>query len=244
MKSLRKAAAMLSWTLLTSLRHVTLALPPGFAEKTLFDGTRMTDMVWLSNDNMLVTLKEGIVNLHVPDSDYEYSEKVRALDIRSITCTETERGLGSIQLHPNFETNNYLYIYYTFPKFGNCDQENESDGPVNRLSRWTFDRATNTIDESSELVLLDTASVRRTHHNSGKIEFGNDGLLYVSIGDLGASSEAQQLDSLHGSIVRLTDSGEIPPNNPFANDPQGVRCHTTGRGNGKCKELYAIGLRK
>ena len=116
----------------------TLALPSGFTETTLFDGTRMTDMVWLSNENMLVTLKEGIVNLHVPGNDYEYREKTLALDISQNTCTETERGLGSIQLHPNFETNHYIYLYYTFPKFGNCDRESPNNGPINRLSRWTF----------------------------------------------------------------------------------------------------------
>ena len=231
---------------LTSLHHhVTLALPSGFAETTLFEGTRMTDMVWLSNENMLVTLKEGIVNLHVPGNDHAYQEKTRALDIRDKTCTETERGLGSIQLHPDFDTNNYLYVYYTFPKFGNCDRENSNDGPVNRLSRWTFDPNTNTINATSEYVLFDTASTRYAHHNSGKIEFGNDGLLYVSIGDLGASVEAQKLNSLAGSIVRITDTGGIPPDNPFAQDSQGVRCHLTGRASDgkKCKELYAIGLR-
>jgi FtsP/CotA-like multicopper oxidase with cupredoxin domain len=234
------------WTYsLQQPQHVTLALPSGFTETTLFDGTRMTDMVWLSNENMLVTLKEGIVNLHVPGNDYEYREKTLALDISQNTCTETERGLGSIQLHPNFETNHYIYLYYTFPKFGNCDRENPNNGPINRLSRWTFDPTTNTIDASSEYVLLDTASTRKTHHNSGKIEFGNDGLLYVSIGDLGASIEAQQVNSLAGSIVRLTDAGDIPPDNPFAQDAQGVRCHLTGRASDgkKCQELYAIGLR-
>ena len=246
MRHTRKTKEILSLVitslcLLLSHHPAVLALPPGFTEKTIINKDYMTDMVWMANKAMLVTLKEGIVNLHIPGNDYEYDQVTRALDIRDIVCTETERGLGSIQLHPRFEENGWLYLYYTFPKHSNCDEENPDTGPVNRLSRWTFRRDTNTIEK--EVVLLDTPSTRRAHHNSGKIEFGKDGLLYVSIGDLGMSYEAQEVNSLAGGIVRLTDVGEIPQDNPFAKDPQGVRCHVTGRGNGKCKELYALGLR-
>ena len=80
-------------------------------------------------------------------------------------------------------------------------------------------------------------------HNSGKIEFGKDGYMYVTIGETGVNEESQDLGSVLGGIVRLTDTGDIPPDNPFANDPEGVRCNENGRGDGKCQELYALGLR-
>jgi len=134
------------------------------------------------------------------------------------------------------------YTYYTYPKFGNCD-ENTDDGPVNRLSRWTWNPATNEIDPDSEVVLLDTPSTSKAQHNSGKIEFGKDGYMYVTCGDTGVSDEGQNLSSVIGGMLRLTDTGDIPPTNPFANDPEGVRCNENGRGDGKCQELYAVGLR-
>lgn len=234
---------------LTCIATTSLAIPAGFTEKTLFDGNRMTDFAWMERDVMLVSLKEGIINAHYPGDDYEYSQHNRVLDIRDIVCTETERGLGSIALHPNFDgtssndtTFNFIYLYYTFPKYGNCDRENPSNGPVNRLSRWKFVMETNTIDMDSEQVLLDTPSTKRPHHNSGNIHFGtNDNLLYVSIGDCGHTQEAQNVQNVFGSIVRLTDDGGIPPANPFAGT--GVRCHISGQGNAPCQELYAIGLR-
>jgi glucose/arabinose dehydrogenase len=114
---------------------------------------------------------------------------------------------------------------------------------VNRLSRWTWNPTLNEIDPDSEVVLLDTPSAARAQHNSGKIEFGKDGYLYVTIGDTGVNDEGQTLNTVLGTMVRLTDTGDIPPDNPFANDPEGVHCNVTGRGDGKCQEIYAVGLR-
>lgn len=114
---------------------------------------------------------------------------------------------------------------------------------MNRLSRWTWNPAANEIDPDSEEVLLDTPPTKKAQHNSGKIEFGKDGYMYVSIGEGGENDESQDLGSVMGGMIRLTDDGGIPPDNPFANDPEGVRCNVTGRGDGKCQELYAVGLR-
>jgi len=50
-------------------------------------------------------------------------------------------------------------------------------------------------------------------------------------------------------MARLTDEGDIPGNNPYANDPKGVRCNESGvppKGSpdgSRCQEVYAIGLR-
>lgn len=69
--------------------------------------------------------------------------------------------------------------------------------------------------------------------------------MYVTIGDSGVNEEGQKVNSVLGGIVRLTDMGDIPPDNPFVGDPDAVRCNEDGRaGSGeKCLELYAVGLR-
>lgn len=135
------------------------------------------------------------------------------------------------------------YTYYTYKKNGNCDEDADK-GPVNRLSRWMYDPATKTIDPDSEVVFFETAPLAMRYHNSGKIEFGKDGLLYVTCGDGGTRDDGQEIDSLFATMIRLTDTGEIPPTNPFYDDPDGVRCNATGKvSNKKCQEIYAAGLR-
>lgn len=52
-------------------------------------------------------------------------------------------------------------------------------------------------------------------HNGGRIAFGPDDQLYVTVGDAGLRDQAQDLESPAGKILRLTPDGEVPPDNPY-----------------------------
>ena len=204
---------------------------------------------------MIVIQKKGIVTVwHDVDMDYSYAVHTVALDMSDIVCSNGERALGGVQLHPDFSVhqNRYIYLYYTYDATGQCLQDDAEHGPVNRLSRFVLSESWK-IDPSTETVLLQTPPLTTRVHNGGKIEFGKDGYLYLSIGDLGHKEEAQSLQNLFGSMIRLTADGGIPPDNPFAQDPNSHRCNVNGRlpesvqqqqrQDGKCQELYAVGLR-
>jgi glucose/arabinose dehydrogenase len=67
-------------------------------------------------------------------------------------------------------------------------------------------------------------------HNSGTLQFGPDGKLYVSLGDNDKGTYAQDLNALPGKILRVNPDGSIPADNPFVGD------------SGKQGAIWAYGL--
>lgn len=161
----------------------------------------------------------------------------------------TEMGLLGFSAGNDFAINGAVYIYYTAKVPGGC---------VNRVSEFRVVGAA--IDPGSERILLDNIPGTLTdpggNHNGGDIEVGQDGYLYVAIGDSGSdprgdsggagnNDAAQDLSILSGKIVRITTGGGIPADNPF----QGAgttRCATSGVSQPttvKCQEIFNYGLR-
>jgi hypothetical protein len=248
------ATALLLW--ITALASVS-ALPDGFEDKAvILEGRGLlvpTDFTFTPGGQMLVTNKGGEVFVFDdPDGDNSYSVQTQALDLSPRMCINGERGVAGIEVHPDFENNRFVYIYYNINKNGNCD-EDPVNGPVNRLSRFKLSTS-NIVDIDSETIFFETPSLAYDHHNSGNIAFGNDGHLYVSIGDGGATWSAVSADpgNILGSILRLTEGGGIPEDNPYtpqSGEANSVRCNVNGvpplgsSQGAKCQEIFHLGLR-
>lgn len=114
--------------------------------------------------------------------------------------------------------------------------------------------AGSTIPPASEQVLIDEVPATG-NHNAGDLKFGNDGYLYVSVGDggcdwagnsgcAGQNDAARDRHVLVGKILRITSSGGIPATNPFVGVGT-ARCNLTGRttAGSICQETFAWGLR-
>jgi glucose/arabinose dehydrogenase/chitodextrinase len=220
-------------------------VPAGFEDSlvtTVSGGP--TEVTWAPDGRMLIATKVGQVYV------YKNGALVAtpALDLAPVMCTNGERAIGDVEVHPNFAVNHYVYVYYTYKKYGTCD-ESEITGPVNRLSRFTLSD-NDVIDPASELVLFDTPPLFKDHHNGGDLQFGKDGYLYVTVGDGGTArfGWAQDPGRLFGKIVRLTGDGTIPADNPFTG-PGTARCNVDGvppvgsSSGTKCQEVFAQGLR-
>jgi glucose/arabinose dehydrogenase len=119
---------------------------------------------------------------------------------------QTESGLLGIALDPNFATNKYVYIAYTYSIPGSPF--------VNRIVRCKEDPTSKTGFE--EKILIDSIKGQQ-NHNGGPIKFGPDGKLYWTVGDGFDDSKPQDLNSLNGKILRMNGDGTIPLDNPFPN---------------------------
>src|SRR5262249_41458370 len=52
-------------------------------------------------------------------------------------------------------------------------------------------------------------------HKGGRLAFGADGMLYVTLGDEHTASAAQNTGDVRGKLLRYRPDGSVPPDNPF-----------------------------
>ncbi|MBI3980720.1 PQQ-dependent sugar dehydrogenase [Candidatus Microgenomates bacterium] len=177
-------------------------------------------LVFLPQGEMLITERPGRVRL---------LDKNGLLDPTPVATLESvneigEGGLLGMALHPDFNNNHYVYLYYTYSSNG--------DNTLNRVVRMTFQDKKLT----DEKILIDKIP-GAANHNGGRIKFGPDKLLYITTGDAQVPSQAQDTTSLAGKILRVTDEGQKAPGNPFGNlvysyghrNPQGIVWNQLGQ---------------
>jgi glucose/arabinose dehydrogenase len=151
------------------------------------------------------------------------------LRVPGVSTRNAEQGLLSMAFAPDYATSGRLYVVFT-------DRRKDLELLEYRRSPTDPDLA----DASSERTVL---LIRKTlpTHNAGQLQFGPDGLLYLSVGDGGCcgdrNDDAQRLDTLFGKILRIdprrtgSRAYSVPRSNPFV-----------GR-RGARPEVYAYGLR-
>lgn len=183
-----------------------------------------------TNRNFVIAQKGKI---HVFKNDVNVKIAPVFLDIVNRVTPGGERGLLGLAFHPDFKKNGYFYVNYT------------TGGKKLRtiISRFRVSKSNiNAADTTSELVLL-TYDQPYNNHNGGKLAFGKDGCLYISVGDGGSGGDPQNNGQnkavLLGKILRIDVNKaavnlnySIPVDNPFKGNSEGFR-----------EEIFAYGLR-
>ena len=230
------------------------ALPDGFIVETVTSKARGTTGLFAPHPAggsnppiLLIVEKKGKVTvLENPD---ESPDTKTILDLDGKICTDGERGLQSITIHPNFEENRFVYLFYSEYVEGCPDSATE--GTWNVVSRFVLNPYTFALDYEKRQEIWRTSRLRYNVHNGGAMAFGNDGKLYVTTGDSGRKTLSQPVDNTLGSIIRLNDDGSIPEDNPYTSSKgyEAYRCaDTDGRVPatskiGVCAEIFAHGFR-
>ena len=164
-------------------------------------------IAFLPDGDLLVTERSGQVQ-RIGENGATY----RVAGVRETS----EGGLLGIALHPEFDSNQYVYLYST---------TNETGTLTNRVERYTLQGESL---QDRTVILADIPA--SSNHDGGALAFGPDDKLYITTGDAGNENSAQDTNSLAGKILRINDDGTVPGDNPFGNavwsyghrNPQGI----------------------
>jgi glucose/arabinose dehydrogenase len=163
-------------------------------------------LAFLPNGDMLVTDKFGTL--------YRHNQKDGLQEITGVpeVVSRGQGGLMDVELHPDFEKNNWIYL--TFSKKGSG---NTATTAVMRA------KLKGNKLEKEEIIFEALPYLSTRHHYGSRLEFDKDGYLFVSVGDRGRRNDnPQYLDNFCGKIHRLHDDGSIPKDNPFVNDKKAI----------------------
>jgi glucose/arabinose dehydrogenase len=167
---------------------------------------QVTDIVY-GNERLYIVEREGLMK--------EMDTGNKVLDLSKLLDTDgPEKGFLSAVFSPNFNEDNHIFVYY----FRNVNSQFQTV-----LAR--YEMIDDKVDTSTAKILLTIDQFKR-NHNGGKLLFGLDGYLYLSLGDGGGKGDqennAQNTSNILGSIIRIDVVGknkyEIPEDNPFVDN--------------------------
>ena len=155
-----------------------------------------------------------------------------------------QTGVMGFAFHPDFgKGTDQIFVVHTYEDAGRTDPTRpDAADPYHRLFqkvvRLDWDAATETVTGSTDVL---TGIPANNDHNSGRMVFGKDGKLYLTVGDQGHNQlanytrpiEAQRLPTAaelaagdhfayQGKVLRLNTDGSIPSDNPTID---GVQSH-------------------
>jgi PQQ-dependent dehydrogenase (s-GDH family) len=153
--------------------------------------------------------------------------------VPNVNQSAGQDGLLGMEFDPNYNNTHHIYVAYTYDA-----GPSEQPDLRTKITRFTYDPATNTISEPLDLI---SGLAGSSDHNSGRMTFGPDGKLYYTIGDQGKNqlalfclnNRAQHLPTAQqvaannwtayeGKVLRMNPDGSIPDDNPVI---EGVKSH-------------------
>jgi len=155
---------------------------------------------FLNDGSFLITERDGRL-LHV-----QSGVGARAVEGVPKVHAEGQGGLLDIVPARDFATTNQVFITYAAPLRG---------GGVTTLARATLDIETPAL-QNLTVLFQQAKSTSNDRHFGSRVVQATDGTLFLTTGDRGARSSAQDLGGHNGKVIRVNRDGSIPDDNPFA----------------------------
>jgi glucose/arabinose dehydrogenase len=189
--------------LLSCNSHLSAAQQAPFPNYTIQEVASGLNFPWslafLPDGSLLVTERTGKLARISHDKVY-----APITGLPTDIYVKGQGGLLEVVLHPNFASNNWVYISYAT---GNDDQ--------NALRVMRAKLIGNKLVEQ-QVVFTVTPFKSTPVHFAGRMAFLPDNTLLITSGDgFDYREEAQRLNSLLGKIIWINDDGSVPTNNPL-----------------------------
>jgi glucose/arabinose dehydrogenase len=172
-------------------------------------------MKFLPDGDMLITERPGRLRI-IRDGALDPEPIAGVPEVRRTVLG----GLLDVVLHPEFATNRTIYLSYS--------KGVDGDFSTTAIARARFDGSS--LSGVEDIFVASTRSQSPTNFG-GRMVFGRDGKLYMTVGERQEQQRAQDPMDHAGKVIRLNDDGSAPDDNPFAGDP------------GYLPEIYTLGHR-
>lgn len=214
-------AFLLRRALLPVLAAATMAfstiVPTGFVESQIATGFNRPTQLGISPDGRIFVLEQA-GSIRVVKNGALLATPF--ITLSNVFSTQ-DYGLLGIAFDPAFATNNRIFLFVARTGTPN----------YTHVIRVTANGDVALAGSETEIFRLDGFS--GTTHQGGALHFGNDGKLYIFTGTpAGSNTQAQNMSSTLGKLLRINSDGSIPTDNPF---------YTTNTGN--YRAIYSRGLR-
>jgi len=170
-------------------------------EKLLDGLANPWSIAFIDENNWLITERPGrlrqVANGKLLDAPVQGLPAIDAIG---------QGGLLDVVLHPDFKTNQWVYLSFAGMSRGLSGTEVVRGKLVG-----------NNLTES-QVIFKATPKHRGGRHFGSRLAFDDKGFLFITLGDRGDRETAQRGKEHTGSIIRLNDDGSIPADNPYINN--------------------------
>ncbi len=186
------------------------------ASSQLADGlANPWSLAWLPNGDLLITERAGRLRVF-RDGKLDPAPIAGTPEVKITTLG----GLLEVLPHPKFADNGFLYLTYSKGGEGNLS--------TTALARGKL--VGKEIRDLKDIFVAKNWSNSPTNFG-GRMVFGRDGMLYLTVGERQEPERAQNTLEHGGKVLRLNDDGTAPPDNPFAGNKEYL------------PEIYSVGHR-
>jgi glucose/arabinose dehydrogenase len=185
------------------------------------------DLSFTGDGTLFISERVGRVKAFDGEETQVVAEPKDAIDAGSIEPGEDsdswwvdggEGGTLGVAAHPNYPDPPVVYVYYTAAT---------DDGKRNRVV--AFDPNTDDPSDAASVIVDDIPA--DDIHNGGRLEFGPRNYLWITCGDAGEPTKAQDTSTLHGKVLRVRPDGEPAPDNSDLGADADPRIYTYGHRN-------------